>query len=796
MKMILNKSIRDEKGQALILVMILLLVGGLIVTPLLSFMGTGLIAGRVFEEKAADLYAADAGVEDGIWQIKYDHLGDKFGGAYDPYDYGTPYVYPTLLDVNDRDVKVTIENIWIPLSPVDAPANPDDARVIIEGSGGDHPKLIITGSVPTASTFKIKIQYYPEVGEDLQISTLGIWLPPGFTYGPPGWDETQPDPSDLNSTGISYTLSIQSHASGQAVIWDFGSGAYFDGSTQVPPEPSFPGVGPLDYPMTGEITFPFDGPVGQSPEAVSWIDTNLNLYGGITYTWDADTKVYKVTSEAHRDITEPPNTTIDAYTAKSEIREFGGAIAGDYRAIGNSLMIQSRPYPSTRYRDILLDSSPATLSDIPEDAEVTAAYLYWSGWFEEGMETIIFEDECSNFSNWSNPASDWGISSGTFRGHHQPDAPDSHRYLTMQSSLDLSSYASGTVKVSWQQWENGYLESSDALRFQFSSDGGSSWGSLITAFSNDIGSWPQSFSYTVPDQYLTNNFMMRFYLDYFGGSGEYCYIDNIEIVESLLAADETCIFEIDGSPVYFDNGVPTQGSGEITADISQVINNLDYGNPHGYSYSSFKDVTDLVREFSQEGVAGNRPGNATYTVGSVDADEDKNDEWAYAGWSLILIYSSPETQGHQLYLYDDFLYKDHDDTFLDFDQDGDEGGTISGFLVPDPVAGEVNAAKITCFVGEGDDWYDGDYFNFNDTKLDDGTSSLNDVWNGRSIGMSAEGVDIDTFYVTWASDLLEPGDTSAQIDMWTEIDIWNLVYIIMSFRSEVTAGGTLTYLVS
>ena len=61
--------------------------------------------------------------------------------------------------------------------------------------------------------------------------------------------------------------------------------------------------------------------------------------------------------------------------------------------------------------------------------------------------------------------------------------------------------------------------------------------------------------------------------------------------------------------------------------------------------------------------------------------------------------------------------------------------------------------------------------------------------------MSAEGVDVDTFHVTWASDLLEPGDTSAQVDIYTDIDVWNLVYTILSFRSSITSGGTISYLV-
>ena len=72
---------------------------------------------------------------------------------------------------------------------------------------------------------------------------------------------------------------------------------------------------------------------------------------------------------------------------------------------------------------------------------------------------------------------------------------------------------------------------------------------------------------------------------------------------------------------------------------------------------------------------------------------------------------------------------------------------------------------------------------------------MNDVWNSQSIGMSETGVDIDTFNITWGSGLISPGDTSARIDIYTDVDIWNLIYIIMSFRSETTTGGTTTYLI-
>jgi len=64
-----------------------------------------------------------------------------------------------------------------------------------------------------------------------------------------------------------------------------------------------------------------------------------------------------------------------------------------------------------------------------------------------------------------------------------------------------------------------------------------------------------------------------------------------------------------------------------------------------------------------------------------------------------------------------------------------------------------------------------------------------------------DGIDIDTLgvdppngkYITWASGILQPGDTSVQIDMITHTDVWSVIYIILSFRSKTTVGGILSY---
>jgi len=69
MKKFLKRIVRQEKGHGLDLVLTLLGLGGLIMAPLLGLTSTGLLAGRVYEDNTHELYAADGGVEDGIWHL-------------------------------------------------------------------------------------------------------------------------------------------------------------------------------------------------------------------------------------------------------------------------------------------------------------------------------------------------------------------------------------------------------------------------------------------------------------------------------------------------------------------------------------------------------------------------------------------------------------------------------------------------------------------------------------------------------------------------------------------------------
>jgi hypothetical protein len=94
MKGMWKKFKRDEKGQALIIVMILLVLGGLIIAPLLGFMSGGLVAGQVYEVNMEGLYAADSGIEDACWKLMRGQTPEGF----------QPFC--NLTDMNGMDVEV------------------------------------------------------------------------------------------------------------------------------------------------------------------------------------------------------------------------------------------------------------------------------------------------------------------------------------------------------------------------------------------------------------------------------------------------------------------------------------------------------------------------------------------------------------------------------------------------------------------------------------------------------------------------------------------------------------------
>jgi hypothetical protein len=395
----------------------------------------------------------------------------------------------------------------------------------------------------------------------------------------------------------------------------------------------------------------------------------------------------------------------------------------------------------------------------------------------------------------------WTISSNEFQGQGSSSATVAQRTLTLHSSVDLSSYTPGTVGLYWDQSESGTLEPDDTLYFAISGDGGSTWSDNIEVFSDDNPTgW---FEYVIPAAYQTSNFKIRFYLD-FDDPAEYAYLDNFKILN--LPPDTSITFKINGEQVYLDgDGNPQSGAQPLEVGTSQVLFDDLFGGPTGFSFACSRDVTKLVKKYPVVEGEQHHTGNAEYTVGDVSADT--GEYISYAGWSLIIIYFSPETAGHYLYLRDVFSYTPGG-TNLDFDGDGQPGGDVTDFIIPEPIKnaqGEVIesvAASITCFVGEGDDIYTGDSLMItgqqseNSEYLSNSASPSNNVWNGQSPGCTNPGIDVDTFQVLWTDNILMPNDTRLHLDMNTGTDAWNLIYIILSVRSKTVIGSTGHYIIS
>ena len=933
-KSLYNNLESNQAGQALIIVLVFFLIGSLTILPTLAYMSTALKSGVSYENKAKEFFTADAGIENGLWRIKYDFLGPN----YDPYDFSTTWIYQTD-PVNNLIAEVSVKNVWVPSDVTLQSLNlsPEQARAIVESE-----KLVITGTATAVpgEPYHIKIDFTPAEGDNLTIKSIGIWLPQGFSYTP-GSCELMADPFSLYYPDYENRTSVDG---GETVIWKY-----------LEPYPlftSFPNLETEEGTITTDFTFTYTSSYSDPtkvPVAIAWVLTGMNPPGpasppntnDVPIAWDTDTRIYKITSLTG-------GTEIVAYSSKLQLRNLESAIAGDCVAIGNSLMIN----PSDHIYTTLLSSSYSTLSTNPSDADVIAAYLYWSGF---RYDIALFSDNCTSAnltSSWQN-GGDWAYEPAYYRGQHS--GADSNRYLTMSNGINLSSLPSGTTAeiswrqsvaaaleifsdgcssqhftdwwvdggdweydnaqpktyraqhagsdnntrsftlkssqnltgyasatVSWDQKKYGFLASGDYLYFSLSSDNGNTWSNNITAGSSaTLTDFLLPFSYNISSEYCTSGFKIRFYIAGFG-SLKYCYIDNIRVLISCgpgdgldyaLSADgvswssnfqafrgsigtswsdfscsltgqyltagafklrfylvgmggsqqyaniddiklivrppDTSVtFSINDQQVYLDaQGDPQAGDQPLVALSGSILVNAGWG---GYSYACKRDVSKLVKKYPVVPGEQHHTGNTKYTVGDVQANTGQH--VSYAGWSLIIIYCSPQTAGHYLYLYDVFSFNPQT-TDLDFDYDGQPGGDITGFRFPEPIRDksgnitETIAAKLTVFVGEGDDWLYGLIPNTdcikaigqqsgNYTYLSNSSSPNYNVWNSASYPVTSDiGIDIDTFQILWSSNILTPNDTRLHLDMYSGQDAWNLVYFILSVRSQTVTRGTDYYLI-
>ena len=248
MKKWFSRLNQREEGVALLLVMVMLTAGSLIIVPSLNYITTGVQSGQMYEEKMEGLYAAEAGVEEGLWRM----LTDK------------PSSFPDsrqLADVNGMTVDVTIDVVTTVAGKA-------------VGTGGVHDEYLDIVNSVTYDAGAGEYAYHMSVTNNgtgnVKIEMILIDLPPNVAYAPgsTGGDLYCGDPVVVgdSSTGI-------------IVYWEF-----------IPPYPSIP------QGATREHFFRLSGPAGvPGVEGHGCVRATRQDVGTV---WDTDSRPYSITAAA------------------------------------------------------------------------------------------------------------------------------------------------------------------------------------------------------------------------------------------------------------------------------------------------------------------------------------------------------------------------------------------------------------------------------------------------------------------------------------------------------------------
>ena len=270
----LQKMISSEKGQALPIVLALLVIGGLTITPSLNYTTTSLNSNRILGEGVRGTYAADAGIEDTLWSLR--------NGLSPSSQLSEP--------INRMAVATQTEDkgtYTICLGELIQPGEHND-YLDVDGE-------MVWDEGAEAYKYTITVTWQPEAGTAvIHLNGIGARIPPGYSYqaesaaGFPGNLSTGEPDENLDDVG-----------------------AYLLNWTLEPPNPSVSEAEPVQtqtFYITGE---------GSQEGHYAWIianRTDIGAVGEITGT------SYKITATA----THPENNKTTAKIVADIMLEDGG----------------------------------------------------------------------------------------------------------------------------------------------------------------------------------------------------------------------------------------------------------------------------------------------------------------------------------------------------------------------------------------------------------------------------------------------------------------------------------------
>lgn len=154
---------RKQKGQALIIVLMILAVGSLVIAPTLSYVNTSLLGIRVARNSLFTQYALDAAAEYQLWQLDYsDNVTDLLG----------------------QSDNITVNGIEVEVGLDDPPGEIIPALIVATGKGLEiglesDPSCISLGY---EGTITYTIKFYNCGTAVMNASFAQVTMPLGFQY--------------------------------------------------------------------------------------------------------------------------------------------------------------------------------------------------------------------------------------------------------------------------------------------------------------------------------------------------------------------------------------------------------------------------------------------------------------------------------------------------------------------------------------------------------------------------------------------------------------------------------------
>jgi hypothetical protein len=237
--------IRNQSGQALLIVLAMMTLGCLMIVPSLNFAATNIKAANMFEEKMKGLYTAEAGIEDALWLVK------NSPPASLPYSYD-------LNDINNMSASVVIEAV----SSI--------AGVEIGATGVHGGWLKVTQSTQwSEGVYTYTLQMTNNGEGNMRIEQILVDFQPDLEYvlGSTVSNITTSDPSVIGTPDSGITL-----------FWDIPSPYYIIGKNQ-----------------TEYFSFQLNGLEMPELESHAMIKATREDVGVV---WDSDSLPYAITSQA------------------------------------------------------------------------------------------------------------------------------------------------------------------------------------------------------------------------------------------------------------------------------------------------------------------------------------------------------------------------------------------------------------------------------------------------------------------------------------------------------------------